>query len=155
MALRRCTAHIMATVVVMCYRCGEKGHLAEIYRKEATRFVCGAFGHKSFYCPRRGKQGLALRRSTYCNVLEFPPWTPCCVAASIAANAASAMVAGAAYQILSFSRLRRAILETAHSFPFICHMYMYVCAANVMPLVRSRCSYLGLLLIFQETCDPI
>jgi len=42
---------------VMCYRCGEKGHLAEICRKEATRFVCGAFGHRSFYCPRRGKQG--------------------------------------------------------------------------------------------------
>lgn len=42
---------------VMCYRCGEKGHLAEIRRKEATRFVCGAFGHRSFYCPRRGKQG--------------------------------------------------------------------------------------------------
>lgn len=42
---------------VMCYRCGEKGHRAEICRKEATRFVCGAFGHRSFYCPRRGKQG--------------------------------------------------------------------------------------------------
>jgi hypothetical protein len=42
---------------VMCYHCGEKGHLAEICRKEATRFVCGAFGHRSFYCPRRGKQG--------------------------------------------------------------------------------------------------